>query len=418
MTPTARPTALTAHTVEVDIDGADLDLVAEAGEHGFLYEDDHGGLAARGIAAVIELPRGLADPTAAEGVRAVLDGIATDDPTGPVAVAALPFDAGRPAALVVPALVIRRDGGGKARVTTIGPAGHDTAARSWHPAAPAPPSTAPDGFALHPEPGHRDWQSTIEQALAAIGRGEFTKVVLARAVRVEANRDIDRAAVLRRLRSLYPSCVTFAAGGFVGATPELLVARHGDRVRSHPLAGTVPRSGDPDHDRALAAAMLASAKEREEHALTVDAVAAALRPLCTDVEAPTAPDVVSLRNVAHLASTVTGRLRETDKGLPSALDLVARLHPTPAVGGAPTQPALDFIERHENLDRHFYAGPVGWVDGTGDGEWMVGIRSAQLDGDTARLYAGVGIVAGSDPDAELAETQFKLQALLSALVRP
>jgi menaquinone-specific isochorismate synthase len=168
----------------------------------------------------------------------------------------------------------------------------------------------------------------------------------------------------------------------------------------------------------LAAGLLASAKERAEHRFVVDDVASGLAPLCQRLDVPDQPSIVPLRNVSHLGTQVSGQLAGPPTAWPTALDLAATLHPTAAVGGTPRAAALDWLARREGFDRGPYAGPVGWVDARGDGEWMVGIRSALVQGTTARLYAGVGIVADSDPVAELAETQLKLQALLAALVRP
>jgi menaquinone-specific isochorismate synthase len=217
------------------------------------------------------------------------------------------------------------------------------------------------------------------------------------------------------LRSLYPSCLVFSIDGFLGASPELLLRRRGDFVESHPLAGTIPRSGDPTVDEQLAAALLGSDKDRAEHRFVVDDVARVLAPWCTDLDVPDEPSIVPLRNVSHLGTRITGHLRPE---APSALELASLLHPTPAVGGTPRKEALAWLARNEQLDRGPFAGPVGWVDRHGDGDWMVGIRSARVHGATAHLYAGVGVVADSEPAAELAETQLKLQALLAALVRP
>jgi len=232
---------------------------------------------------------------------------------------------------------------------------------------------------------------------------------------VVADTVIPVATVLGRLRALYPACRVFSVDGFVGASPEMLVARHGTEVVAHPLAGTVARSGDPEADARFAAQLLGSHKEREEHALVVDTVAEVLRRHCRALDVAAEPTVVPFRNVSHLGTRLHGRLREPAA---SALDLAAALHPTPAVAGTPTEEALAYIAEVEKLDRGHYAGPVGWVDAHGDGEFAVGIRSAEIEGNRARLFAGVGIVAESDPEAELLETQLKLQALLAALVRP
>ena len=256
----------------------------------------------------------------------------------------------------------------------------------------------------------------IDDAVAAIERGLFEKVVVARAVEVSANRSIVVADVVRRLHDLYPSCTTFSVDGFVGASPELLVGRHGADVVSHPLAGTTARVGDPDADAAAAAALLASDKDRAEHRLTVDGVAEALSPWCASLTVPEGPSVVALRNVTHLGTTISGTLGPSAPS--SVLDLVAALHPTAAVGGQPSAAALSWLAAHERLDRGRYAGPVGWVDAAGNGEWWVGIRCAEIDDNRAVFRAGCGVVAGSEGPAELVESQLKLQALLAALVRP
>jgi menaquinone-specific isochorismate synthase len=203
--------------------------------------------------------------------------------------------------------------------------------------------------------------------------------------------------------------------GMVGASPELLVSRVGDVVRSHPMAGTTPRGGDPTADARLAATLLASAKDRHEHQLTIDMVQDTLLPFCSYLDAEAEPSVVPVANVQHLATLVEGRL-----SVPAAsvLELVAALHPTPAVCGVPRDLALATIAELEQMDRGRYAGPVGWVDAAGNGRWAVGLRCAELDGSTARLFAGNGIVADSDPVTELAETRAKLQALLGAILRP
>ncbi|MGH9070610.1 MAG: isochorismate synthase, partial [Acidimicrobiales bacterium] len=275
----------------------------------------------------------------------------------------------------------------------------------------------PDRFTLSSPCPHDEWCERVAQAVSAVTAGRLEKVVLAREVLVEGNRDFHPSDVLGRLRALYPSCTVFSVGGFVGASPELLISRRGRTIRSHPHAGTVARSGDPETDDALIAGLMASPKQRNEHRLAVEAVVEALGPICTRLGVPAAPSIVLLRNVSHLATLVEGTLNQVDH-LPSALELAARLHPTPAVAGSPTQAALDLIAEVEGMDRGNYAGPVGWVDSRGDGDWVVGIRSATLRGRTARLVAGVGLVTGSDPREELVETQLKLQALLAAVVRP
>ncbi|MDQ3569368.1 MAG: isochorismate synthase [Actinomycetota bacterium] len=392
---------LTARTVRLH--EAEVDLQAFAGDDGFLFARGNTGLAARGVALTVA-------PAAVAGSLAA---IAVDDDLGlpgcgPVAVGALPFLADVGATMVVPQTVLGRAGDGTAWMTTIGP---EPAAL-----APAPASTRPpDRFTLTAARPHEEWLVTIAAAVDEIRSGRLRKVVLAREVGIEANRPILPTHVLGRLRTLYPSCMLFSVDGFVGASPELLVSRLGSDVHSQPLAGTIPRSGDPEVDDRLAAGLMASKKDRLEHRLVVDAVAAALAPFCQALDVPPEPSIVPLRNVCHLGTNISGRLND-DR--PSALELAAILHPTPAVAGTPTDEALACIVALEGLDRGRYAGPVGWVDARGDGEWAVGIRSAQVSGNRARLLAGVGVVADSDPEAELAETQLKLQALLAAVVRP
>jgi menaquinone-specific isochorismate synthase len=392
---------LTARTVAVP--SAGVDLLAFAGDDGVLFERDGCGLAGRGVA--LRLPAATARDTLA--AITVEDEVGRPG-TGPVAFGALPFAPDAEGELVVPAVVTGRAADGTAWVTTVGDAA---------PPAPPPPARRhpPDDFRLTAARPHDEWLAVIADAVAAIRSGRLRKVVLAREVVVEANRPILPVDVVGRLRALYPSCMLFSVGGFVGASPELLVARRGDAVRSNPMAGTIPRSGDPDVDARLAAGLLASGKDRREHAMVVDAVDAALRPHCEVLHVPAEPSIVPLRNVSHLGTLLTGRLRAE---APSALDLALLLHPTPAVAGTPTADALAYIADAEGLDRGRFAGPVGWLDARGDGEWAVGVRSAELDGRRARLFAGVGVVADSVPDTELAETQLKLQALLAAVVRP
>jgi menaquinone-specific isochorismate synthase len=396
---------MVARTTRLDLDPCALDLVAFAGAGGVLWHHDGVSLAGRGTARRVPVER-------VEDVLAAIE-VEVDDVgrpgTGPVALGALPFG-GKGGSLVVPERVIGVDADGHAWSTTIGAAG----ATAGEPAADTAPRS-PSDFRLAAVPPHAEWCATVARAVEAIDAGDVEKVVLARAVEVEADGPLVVTEILRRLRALFPSCMVFSVDGFVGASPELLVARVGRDIRSQPLAGTVARSGDPTTDSRLARALLASAKDRHEHDLVVDFVVSTLRPLCDRLDVPPEPGIVPLRNVSHLGTAITGRLRAS---APSALGLARRLHPTPAVAGTPTAAALTLIARLEGDSRGRYAGPVGWSDGRGNGEWAVGIRSAQIHGNRARLMSGVGIVAGSDPSAELAETQLKLQALLAAIVRP
>jgi menaquinone-specific isochorismate synthase len=336
---------------------------------------------------------------------------------GAIAATALPFDpaAASAADAGVPSHVLGRTADGTAWLTVIGDraAGvDDLDVLGDHRSA----TRAPDAFTLTPTVSHADWCEVVAKAVGRIADGAFSKVVLAREVVVEASSDIVVSQVLSRLHALYPSCTVFSADGFVGASPELLVSRYGSVVTSHPLAGTIAHSGDVDADRRASERLLSSAKDREEHALVVSFVADVLGPFCASLDVPDTPSIVAMRNVAHLGTLVRGRL--AGDPAPSALDLALALHPTPAVAGTPTDDAVAYLRSVEGFDRGRYAGADGWVDGRGDGAFVVGIRCAEIAGRRARLFAGVGVVEGSDPDDELAETQLKLQALLAAVVRP
>jgi menaquinone-specific isochorismate synthase len=240
---------------------------------------------------------------------------------------------------------------------------------------------------------------------------ELRKVGLGGALPVRADAPLDARVLLRRLAARFPGCYTFSCAGMVGATPELLIRRTGGDIESLVLAGTTARGDTPADDRARAARLFASAKDREEHRYAAEMVRDALTPLCADLTVPAEPELLTLPNVTHLASPLRGRLA-ADR---SVLDVVAALHPTPAVCGTPTDIAMDLIRELEGMDRGRYAGPVGWVDARGDGEWGIALRCAEIDGTRARLFAGCGIVADSDPDAELAEARTKFRPMQYAL---
>lgn len=273
---------------------------------------------------------------------------------------------------------------------------------------------APSRATAVPEPGGHI--AAVRQALDALRKGDLRKVVLARALDLTFTADVDPGAVLHNLVAGNPDGFTFAAGlpdgaTLVGSTPELLVRRTGRTVVVHPHAGTAARSADPAIDRANAAALLSSAKDKLEHAVVVEAVVEALRPFCRAIDVPDAPVLTSTPDVWHLGTEITAELADDV----SALRLAEALHPTPAVCGTPTAQARDLICELEPFAREYYAGAVGWVDAAGDGEWAVSIRCARLAGDTMRLYAGGGIVPASDPHAELDETSAKFATLLRAM---
>ena len=308
--------------------------------------------------------------------------------------------------LTVPQVVFGRRGE-TTWLTTVGPAELDPFAAVEGAAAPDGVSFA-DG-ALNGE----QWMSVVADAVARINRGDLEKVVLARDLVATANGPIDVRWPLRRLATDYPMCWTFHVDGLFGATPEMLVRRERGLVTSRVLAGTIRRTGHDDRDLALAATLARSSKDLEEHEYAVRSVADALDPHCTSMNVPETPFVLHLPNVMHLATDVAGVAQDADTT--SSLRLAEALHPSAAVGGTPTMAAVALISEIEGMDRGRYAGAVGWMDATGDGEWGIALRSALLDGDTVRLFAGCGIVGDSDPEAELAESQAKLVPVRDAL---
>jgi menaquinone-specific isochorismate synthase len=377
------------------------------------------GLAGWGEAVRVTLPAGEDRFTAGEKwLRSVLDAADVDDRvrvrgSGPVAFGTFTFDASSDGSvLIVPRVILGRDGLGRAWLTTVTEPGETTDPR-WSAAVQRP--QAPAGLTWHD--GSLDgprWEQAVAEAVAAIKAGSLRKVVLARDVFATAAEPIDARTLLGRLAERYPDCFTFACDGMIGATPELLVRRDGQQVSALVLGGTLPRGTDPAQDRALGEELLASAKNHEEHAYAVDSIREALEPLCESLEVDERPALLKFPNLQHLGTRVRGTLAAA--GTPkSALALAAAVHPPAAVCGTPTGVALELIRELEQMDRERYAGPVGWVDAEGNGEWGIAIRSAQLSGRTARLFAGCGIVAGSEPAAELAETLVKLQPVKGAL---
>jgi menaquinone-specific isochorismate synthase len=331
--------------------------------------------------------------------------------SGPVLFASIAFDpATGTSVFVVPEVTLgRRDG--VSWVTTVGDADPRDLAPVDEDEAPPLRLRYADG-ALDPA----SWCHAVAVAVERIGAGELAKVVLARDLLVTADAPLDPRQLLRRLADRFPDCWTFAVDGLLGATPELLLRRNGRQLSARVLAGTAPRGAGADDER-LAAALLGSAKDRAEHALAVDSLVRALQPYCTELEAPGEPGLLTLANVRHLATDVTGTQRRSGaRGRAGLLELVGAVHPTAAVCGTPTEDAAAVIAELEGMDRGRYAGPVGWVDARGDGEFGLALRCAELVGsDSARLFAGCGIVAGSDPATELAETQSKFAAFQAAL---
>lgn len=259
------------------------------------------------------------------------------------------------------------------------------------------------------------WQADVANATRAIREGQLEKVVLARAVQLKSSTPFNAARALRHLSSHYTGCYIFAiARGddcFLGATPEQLVRLRAGEVQTMGLAGSIKRGKSPAEDERLGQTLLNSAKDREEHAVVVQAVVEALEPMCAHLDYDDAPTLLKLGNIQHLYTPITGRVANGY----TLLDFVERLHPTPAVGGRPREVALQLIRACEGIDRGWYAGAVGWLDARGEGEFAVALRSALLQSHTATLFAGCGIMADSDPAQEYTESALKLKPMLAAL---
>lgn len=414
--------------------GTPIDPWALAGDDGILLAEGERVLVGLGTALRLELTGGLDDSDAVERVTAALAAVDARDDLAPgttalhpvLALGSLPFDRSDRSTLTVPAILYCREPDGSEWVTVTDGDGTGTepdedparlrdqlvARADRH--TPADPSA----WRIRPRTTDRRFEDDVTRAVAAIDRHEVDKVVLSRRVDVTADRAPDVPALLRRWSGLEPACTLFSFptgdGRFVGASPELLVERSGDHVRSRPLAGTTDRVHSDGS--ALPAVLTESTKDAEEHRLVVDAIGATLDPCCVELHVPDRPELVHLHTITHLGTAIDGTLRRSPDGaVPGVLALVALLHPTPAVGGVPRQAALGLIGRIEDGSRGHYAGPVGWMDGAGDGRFVVGIRAMTIDGDTVHLTAGVGIVAGSRPAVELRETGLKFSAVFDAL---
>ncbi|WP_447925644.1 isochorismate synthase [Georgenia muralis] len=390
---------------------------------------------------------------AAVSAMTVEDGVRLPG-TGPVAFGSFAFSAGSPAGgvLVVPEVVLgRREG--RTWLTTVraeGAAadelgvdelgvdelgvddvGHARVGATARTLSPTPVTSPGEVRYADGALSAREWSAAVAGVIARIRAGEVTKVVMARDVVATAQRPLDVRHLLSRLAAGYPGCWTFSVDRLVGATPELLVRREKGLAACRVLAGTIRRTGDDADDLRRAAELARSSKDLEEHELAVASLVRALRPYCASINVPEAPFVLHLPNVMHLASDVTGvvdgalghpstyRTHTPGGSGPSSLALAAALHPTAAVGGTPTPAALAVLAEAERMDRGRYAGPVGWIGADGDGEWGIGLRSGEIAADDPhriRLFAGCGVVAASDPAAELAESEAKLQPMREALV--
>jgi len=383
---------------------AAVDLNDVAGGDGYLFVRDGVGFAGQGIA------QSISADTAADFLRTIDHDNQTSLDVGPIAMGNIAFQRMAPATLVIPRKVVGKDEAGNCWITTI-----DDASLTISPALASQPK--PSTFNVEPITPIETYKKAVLAARDAVRSGAITKAVIAREIRVSSSIPIDVHAVLLRLRATFARSYRYSINGFIGASPELLVEVKGDRIRSHPLAGTTPRTGDPETDDELARKLIASMKDQVEHRVVIDVIHEMLLPWCSYLDWEPEPSVLQVANVQHLGTLIEGHLSAVR---PSVMEIVRTLSPTPALGGHPRDAALALIADVEELDRGPYGGAVGWVDGSGNGTWAVAIRCAELSDDrlTARLIAGGGIVAASDPDAELAETQAKFQAMLSAIVRP
>jgi menaquinone-specific isochorismate synthase len=406
---------LVAWTVEVDDPGDLLSWLPAGQAFAFL----RGGDGIVGWGEAVRLQSGAdvrSGANLADDVAELLAAMTVRDDvrlagTGPLAVASLVFDpqaAG--SVVVVPKVVLGRREGRSWLTLTTPPGAVEVPALRRQPVAAA---TAPPAAVTAEVPPEPQWRAAVETAVRELRAGELDKVVLARALDVTADAPLDARAVATRLAARFPACFTYICDGLVGASPELYVRRTGRHAESIVLAGTVRRGSTPEEDAALEAGLLASPKDAAEHRWAASSVEEFFASVSAAVVADARPTLLRLANVSHLATHVEAWL---SPDAPTALALAAGLHPSAAVGGSPRAEAMAAIRRLEAAPRDRYAAPVGWVDAAGDGEFAIALRCAQIDGASARLWAGAGIVADSDPDAEVAETTAKFGAVLSALV--
>ena len=329
--------------------------------------------------------------------------------TGPILFSSFSFDANQSSVLVIPEIIIGQKNG-KSWITWIG----DTKQPNLEKI-----NTAPISGEITWQAGsisEQSWQSQVSSAISAIKSNVLEKVVLARDITATSKSEISERGLLQRLEIEYPSTWIFLVDGLIGATPELLVRLSKSLVTSRVLAGTIRKTGNEDRDLTLAASLAKSSKDLEEHEYAVRSVADALAPFCSSTNVPEAPFVLHLSNVMHLATDVTGVLNDSAKQS-DIFTLIAQLHPSAAVCGTPATEAKKLINELEQMNRERYAGPVGWIDANNDGEIAIALRCGQLSNDrkTIRLFAGCGIVAGSDPANEFAESQAKLMPMRTAL---
>lgn len=381
-----------------------IDLNNFAAEDGFLFVRDGVGVAGRGVAKRIGR-----DEVATELAAIKEDNQSGIADAGPIAIGCIPFISSDPHEFVIPSVVIGKTATGQQWLTTI-----DDAVFEYR--APATTIVAAS-FSVNQGVAISHYLEAVRSTAQAVREKKLDKAVIARDIFVTSDRPFDICAILQRLKSSFGSSYRYLVDGFLGASPELLVAVQGNKVSSHPLAGTAPRTGDPDTDKKIANDLIASTKNQLEHRIVIDMVHETLLPWCSFLDWQPEPSIVAVANVQHLGTEISGQLSEPR---PSVLDLAYALSPTPALGGAPKQAALEQIATVEGMNRGRYGGAVGYVNKQGEGVFAVSIRCAEFDAacKTARLFAGGGIVGDSEPMSELAETQAKFQAMLAALIRP
>ena len=327
--------------------------------------------------------------------------------TGPVLFTSFSFDRNQESVLVIPKIIVGQKGA-NSWITWIGSDAQPQLAETV-------PALAPSTFTFSDGTLSADeWKKRVTEVINRVNTNGVDKVVLARDIVANSDSDIDARPILKKLSSEYPSTWVFSVDGLVGATPELLLRLSRGMVTSRVLAGTIPKTGDDDKDLALAASLARSSKDLEEHEYAVRSVADALDPFCSSTNVPESPFVLHLANVMHLATDVTGALIESKQHV-DAFSLLKNLHPSAAVCGTPRNLAFDVIDEIEGMDRGRYAGPVGWIDASGDGELGIALRCGQITDRKIRIFAGCGIVAGSIPEKEVEESNAKMIPMRSAL---
>lgn len=404
-------------TIRID---TSFDLNNVCAGDGLLFVRDGVGYAGRGI-------HSSADDAATRSAlsQSIHSGhtSAADIPNiGPIAFGIIPFLPHEPSHFIIASATFAKRTDGTQTLTIVGNTVDDVddlaIDRILRIATEArPPRPSSNSFRVGARTPVGRYLDAVTLARDAVRNGLIKKAVIARDIEVHADEPIDIHSVLLRLRASFGSSYRFCIGNMIGASPELLIEVTGREVRSRPLAGTTPRTGDPDTDKQLADELVSSTKNQVEHRVVVDMVHDTLLPFCSYLDWEAEPSIVTVANVQHLGTYIEGALNEPTAHV---MTLLKALCPTPALGGFPSQTAIEFITDNEPMERGNYGGAVGWMDADGNGTFAVTIRCAELSEDrrTARLFAGGGIVAESNPYAELAETQAKFQAMLSAIVRP